>query len=90
MMKNDELKTLADLNGFCRLNKEFLNAQVDFWNNTIGDIGEKINEKVGNPSLAEYYCIKSDNKSGAEKKNNSSACREYCDQVAHNRPAIQC
>ena len=52
-------------NGFYRLNKEFLNAQVDFWNNTIGDIGEKINEKVGNPSLAEYYCIKSDNKSGA-------------------------
>ena len=32
---------------------------------TIGDIGKKINEKVGNPSLAEYYCIKSDNKSGA-------------------------
>ena len=27
--------------------------------------GKKINEKVGNPSLAEYYCIKSDNKSGA-------------------------
>ena len=35
---------------------------------TIGDIGEKINEKVDNPSLAEYYCIKSDNKSGAGKK----------------------
>ena len=32
MMKNDELKTLADLNGFYRLNKESLNAQVDFWN----------------------------------------------------------
>ena len=52
-------------NGFCRLNKEFLNAQVEFWNNTIRDIGKKIKEKVGNPSLAEYYCIKSDNKSGA-------------------------
>ena len=25
----------------------------------------KIKEKVGNPSLAEYYCIKSDNKSGS-------------------------
>ena len=35
---------------------------------TIGDIGKKINEKVDNPSLAEYYCIKSDNKSGARKK----------------------
>ena len=68
MMKNDELKTLADLNGFCRLNKEFLNAQVEFWNNTFRDIGNKIIEKVDNPSLAEYYCIKSDNKSGARKK----------------------
>ena len=52
-------------NGFCRLNKEFRNAQVEFWNNTIRDIGKKIKEKVGNPALAEYYCIKSDNKSGA-------------------------
>ena len=52
-------------NGFCRLNKEFLNAQVEFWNNTFRDIGNKIKEKVGNPALAEYYCIKSDNKSGA-------------------------
>ena len=57
-----------DTNGFYRLNKEFLNAQVEFWNNTFRDIGNKIKEKVGNPSLAEYYCIKSDNKSGAEKK----------------------
>ena len=54
-----------DNNGFYRLNKEFLNAQVEFWNNTIREIGNKIKEKVGNPSLAEYYCIKSDNKSGA-------------------------
>ena len=54
-----------DNNGFYRLNKEFLNAQVEFWNNTIRDIGKKIKEKIGNPALAEYYCIKSDNKSGA-------------------------
>ena len=37
---------------------------------TIGDIGKKINEKVDNPSLAEYYCIKS----RCRKKNNRSAC----------------
>ena len=30
-----------DNNGFYRLNKEFLNAQVEFWNNTIRDIGKK-------------------------------------------------
>ena len=28
-------------------------------------VGKKIKEKVSNPALAEYYCIKSDNKSGS-------------------------
>ena len=69
MMKNDELKTLADLNGFYRLNKESLNARLISGTDTIGDIGKKINEKVDNPSLAEYYCIKS----RCRKKNNRSA-----------------
>ena len=48
-----------------RLNPKFIDAQYQFWKNAVRDIGDKIREKVVNHTLAEHYCIKSDNKSGS-------------------------
>ena len=51
-----------------RLNPKFIDAQYQFWKNAIRDIGDKIRKKVVNHTLAEHYCIKSDNILGSGKK----------------------